>query len=89
MADAVPNPIDLEAAAAAAGPAEPHLPGADPAGDPPAPLPGVPAGADPLTTFWLLFDAWMLEWSPTTLKLKLALRHLQLSTVESRSKPQS
>ena len=46
MADAVPNP-DLEAAAAAAGLADPHLLGADPAGAPPAAPPGAPAGADP------------------------------------------
>ena len=47
MADAVPNPNDLEAAAAAAVLAEPHLPGADPAGAPPAAPPGAPAGAVP------------------------------------------
>ena len=45
MADAVP--IDLEAAAAAAALADPHLLGADPAGAIPVDPPGAPAGADP------------------------------------------
>ena len=45
MADAVP--IDIEAAAAAADLAVPHLPGANRAGVPPATPPGVPAGAVP------------------------------------------
>ena len=62
MADAVPTqPNDLEAAAAAAVLAEPHLPGADPAGDPPAACLALQPAQFPPTTLWRLSDAWMPE----------------------------